>query len=375
MEKGMETTEREIPVEQFPELVRLFGGKEGFNPEKSIRLKKDVDQDNNERELGNYDAVWTELRNPDTEEVVEAKIYIPKEGKIDKVLIICPGYRGDFVLQESSYADDFAKDGQALIVLRHNSLRIDENSKNYIHCPEKLEYAKKNNQQYTGKGESFSFSRANCEVLTALKSLSNKIDEIKSVDILAHSWGSKISLSSVSELEKQSKGDSEKAKTAQKISQRIKNLIPIGPWLISKEGQLEGYHGTFEEEVREGFFKNMELSTAMADLKISGQNLLALSDENFPEQMRIVPIFSVGEEENYAPEVTGEDLQKAVRDFLTRLEKLKKGFVVLRDLTPNGVIKEVPKTIGGREVVAHDYALGKTGEASRVRQWVKEIIK
>lgn len=374
MEKGMETTEREIPVEQFPELVRLFG-KEGFNPEKSIRLKKDVDQDNNERELGNYDAVWTELRNPDTEEVVEAKIYIPKEGKIDKVLIICPGYRGDFVLQESNYADDFAKSGRVLVVLRHNSLKIDENSRNYVHCPEKLDFAKKNNQQYTGKGENFSFSRANREVLTALKSLSGKIDEINSIDVLAHSWGSKISSLSISELERQSKGKDERADTARKISQKVKNLVLIGPWLIAKEGQMEAYREAFTEEVREGFFKNMDLATAMTDLKISGQDLLKLEDENFPEQMRIVPIFSVGEEENYAPEVTGEDLQKAVRDFLTRLEKLKKGFVVLKDLSPGGAIKEVPEAIGGREVVAHDYALGKTGEASRVRQWVREIIK
>lgn len=365
MEKRLEKGIRELSKNQFPELESLFG-KEGFNPEKSIRLEKDVDQDNNERELGNYEAMWTELKDPETGEVIEAKVYIPKVGKVDKVLIVSPGYRGDFVLQESNYADDFAKDGRIVIFMRHNGIRIGEEMKNYTHCPEKSNLALTKGQQHMGKGDDFNFESANREVLTALKVLGQSIDSINKIDVVGHSWGGRISLLSISELVSGIGKDRPNVEQLRKIASKIDNLILMGAWLETRAENIEPYLEYFESEAAEGIFKNMNPQECISSAVSQGKRLSELNSQNFPQQMRIVGLQSVGDEH--------VDLEGEYEEFFKRMRGLeRKGSIILKDLMQ--LKGEVPAELGNRETEAHDYALRKTGEASRVRQWVGEIIK
>ncbi|MCX6761504.1 MAG: hypothetical protein NTY33_01475 [Candidatus Moranbacteria bacterium] len=341
-------TETKVETKKDKPLRDLFC--ENFNPERSFRLEKDIDQDNNEVEIGNREIFWTELKNPETGETVEGKLYRPKEGDVKKVLIISPGYKGDFVLQESKYANDFAENGRAVLVLRHNALKVEgEGAKNYVHCPERSELNKKESDKYLGKGN-FSFDSANREVLTALKALNSAIEKI---DIIGHSWGGRISLLSINDINQES-GSSEVAK---EIARKIDNLILIGAWLETREENLKPFLDYFKNEAEAGYFKNMDPEEVVESAIKSGAKLKKMSNADFPEQMRIVGIQSVGDED--------VDMEGEYLEFFKQLKGRERiGSTVLKDLKQLMVEK-----IGDREAETHDYAL------TEVKKWVGQIIK
>jgi hypothetical protein len=357
-EKKSENFNLESKIEKepsFESLERLFG--ENFNKEKTIELEGDLDENNNFKELEKHKAFWTELKNPDTDEVIEGKIYFPKESEnVKKILIIEPGYRGDFVLQESEYADDFAGEERTLIVLRHNGLRIDEEEmKDYIHCKEKINYAQKKEQKYIGKDENFDFKKAEREILTVLKSLKDKIDGIDKIDIIGHSWGGRIAVNSISELKKEIEKEKEN-EISKKISEKIDNLILIGPWLETNKEKLEAVRDIFEKEEKNDCFRNLKAENFMDGLLSSARKLKKITPNDLPKNLRITGIISV-EDELVSLE--------SVFPLFNQLEDMKrKGFISLKDF------KELlPEKIGKRESQVHDYAL------PQIRNSIRSIIK
>lgn len=186
---------------KFDKLENLFG--KNFNPEITIEIKSDVDFDNNKIELNEQLVFWTELKDQETGEVVEGKVYVPKDGKVNKILIISPGYKGDFVLQEAEYAKDFVKNGRAMIVLRHNGLRVQGNDvQNYIYCPDKQKFGKEKEQKYLGE-KNFSLENSSREVLVLLKALNDRDNNLDKIDIVGHSIGARIAIESIIEAKKQ----------------------------------------------------------------------------------------------------------------------------------------------------------------------------
>lgn len=338
--------------EEFKELQEIFG--DNFNPEKSIHLGKDVDRNNKERELGSYEAFWTEIKNPETNEVVEAKVYIPKNGKVDKIFLVSPGYRGDFVLQEMDYADNFAKDGRAIIMMRHNGLRIEgEDMKNYVHCPDKTEGSQKSGQSFLGSGENFSFKQANQETKTALMALSDKIDMIKKIDVLGHSWGARISLLSIQELMKNNKTN----ENSNKILSKLNNLIMIGAWLETNEDKIKPALGFFENEAKGNFFKGMNPQEVIDSAIVSSKKIKEIKAQDLPKNMRVVGVQSVGDHD--------VDLKAEYMQFFKQIkDKEKLGSVILKDLA-----NLLPEKIGNRPSEQHDHAV------NIVRKWIGEIIK
>ena len=341
---------------KFESLEKLFG--ENFNKEKTIELKGDLDANNNFKELKKCKAFWTELKNPDTNEVIEGKIYFPKESEnIKKILIIESGYRGDFVLQESNYADDFANAERAMIVLRHNGLKIEgEEMKNYIHCKEKINYAQSKDQEYTGKDENFDFVKAEREILTAVKSLKDKVDDIDKIDIIGHSWGGRVAVNSITELKKEIKSEGEKGKVSKKIIEKIDNLVLIGPWLETREEKLKTVRNIFEREEKNNYFKNLKAENFIKGLLSSAEKLKKITSDDLPKNLRITGILSIKDEL--------VDLE-SVFPFFDQLKDMKrKGFVSLKDL------KELlPEKIGERKSQVHDYNL------LQIRNFIGSVIK
>ncbi|MDD5625951.1 MAG: hypothetical protein PHG83_02185 [Patescibacteria group bacterium] len=347
--------------EIFPKdesLEKLFG--ENFNSEKTIKLNSDLDENNQPKELGNYEARWTELKNPDTGEIVEGKVYLPKGTKnFKEVLIIDPGYHGDFVVQEAKYADDFACGDRAVVVLRHNGIRIEgEDVKSCIHCSEKTDYAQEKNQKYIGKDEDFKWSQSDREVLTALKSLEVNIDQLDKIDVLGYSWGGRIALTSLMDLKEEMNGLGEKAETAKKIADKIKNVVLMGAWVENRPEVINSFREPFKSEAEGNYFKNLNVDETIDSMHNSGKRLRELTADKLPENLRIVGIHSIKDQDI---DLEGETLPF----FQNQLKGLKKkGSIILKDL------KELlPEKIGGREPVVHDYPI------DQVRGWIKEVIK
>ena len=343
---------KEEMSDQFPELDELFG--ESFNPKKTIRLEKDVDQDNKERELGNYKAIWTELRNPETKGVVEANIYIPRGEKVDKVLIVGPGYRGDFVLQEADYADDFAKDGRALIVYRYNGLKINEKTQNELHCPQRAEI--KSDKDYLGERE-FNFEECNRQVKTILKALSDKVNELDKIDFVAHSLAARNVLLTVSDLFK-SLDESGSAKgTVQKVVTKIDNIVLLGAWLETRKDKIWFWEQYLPNEQEREYLEGFDVKRFFGEAEKSSEKLENMTAESFPEKTRIIGIQSVGDQH--------VDLEGEYMKFFDQLKNAKeRGTVILKDLKD-----QLPTEIGGRETEMHDYA------HVLVRKWIKQIIR
>jgi hypothetical protein len=336
-------------------LVTLDGllGK-NFSKEKTIKLETDVDENNERKEIDNQEVFWTEFVNPETGETVEGKIYFPKNGKVEKVLIIEPGYRGDFVLQESMYADDFVKDGRAMIVLRHNGLRIEgDDVVNYLHCPDKRKTSSGGKQEHLGRKD-FDFYESNKEILIALKSLEHSLFQIKSIDIIGHSWGGNIALRSIVELQKQALQNGDNAVISVKVIKKLNNLILIGAWL---ETEANVFHEEFfKKEEAGGYFKNLSAEKTMRQIEGAGEELKKIKAEDIPRNLRVESIVSIGEEE--------VDILKDIFGFFKRLKGFrKKGQIVLKELKAM-----MPKEIGGRETEDHDY------ELKMVRNWIRMII-
>jgi hypothetical protein len=346
--EGGSTIEKEPG--KFEKLESLFG--KNFNPEKTIKLEKDVDQDNNQIELPNQEFFWTELKDPETGEVIEGKVYLPKDGKVDKVLIVAPGYRGDFVLQEAQYAKDFAIDGRAMIVLRHNGLRVQgDDVKNYVHCPEKQQFGEQKDQRYLGK-EDFSFETSSREVLVALKAISDKIDDLKKIDILGHSFGARTAIESVTEAKKHAQSN----ENIKKLVDKIDNLIVMGAWLETRKEMLEPYLEYFKGEEEGDYFRNLNGEKFFEEILKSAERTKRITTKDFPENMRFIGIHSVSDGDI--------NLEGEVFPFFNQIKDIKrKGSIILKDL------KEIiPSRIGGRETETHDYPI------SQAREWIKLAI-
>lgn len=335
---------------KFEKLENLFG--KNFNPEKTIRLEKDVDKDNNQIELPDQEFFWTEIQDPETGEVIEGKIYLPKDGKADKILIITPGYRGDFVLQEAEYAKDFAINGRAMIVLRHNGLRVQgEDVQNYVHCPNKQKFGKEKNQKYLGK-EDFSFENSSREVLIALKSLGDNVNSLEKIDIIGHSLGARTAIESIMETKRQAQGN----ENFKRLVGKIDNLIVMGAWLETRKEVLDQYLEYFKSEEQGDYFKNLDGERFLAEVLKSAERMKGITAKDFPEEMRFVGIHSVADGDI--------NLEGEIFPFFNQIKAIKrKGSIILKDL------KEImPPQIGGRGTETHDYPI------DQVRGWIKLII-
>jgi hypothetical protein len=332
--------------EKFQELSGIFG--ENFNKKKTIKIEKDIDKDNNSVENEGQNIFWTELFNPETKESIEAKVYMPKNGKAENMIIVSPGYRGDFVMQENEYGKDFASNKRGIIFLRHNSLRIKgSDMDNYVHCLEKKDYAEKENQNYLGKEDDFDFLKADDEVLTALKALS---ENIKKIDIIGHSWGGRIALNSLLKLKKE-------GISGRDLLERVDNLILLGAWLETREKIIESFKTFFESEEKEGYFKNMDAGKIVNQIIQSGKKLKEIKADDLPSDLRIVGIHSVSDEDI--------DLEGEIFEFFKKIKSHpNKGSIILKDL--KGLL---PDKIGDRKSEIHDYNL------SQVRDWIKLAIK
>lgn len=360
--------EREL-VQKFEALEKLLG--ENFNPQKTFELHKDLDENNKAIELGNCRVFWTEFRNPNTCEAVEGKIYCPNGAKdYKKILIVCPGYKGDFVIQESLYADDFATEERVVIVLRHNGAKIQGMEvENYIHCPEKQIQAQQKGQNYLGDGKDFSFKNADREILTVLIALGEKIERINQIDVIGHSWGGRIAIQSIAKL---NKGED---KISEQLKGKIKNLILLAPWLETRK-ELLGikYKNILKTDAQEGYFKNMNIDAVLDDLRATSDEINRLSSNNFPKGLRIIGIQSVADEYTMADDSPdSHDQNQKVSGLFGFLRRLKKrentGNIILKNLKN---ITEFPKQLGSRQKMpeVHDYHL----DDGHIRKIIKKII-
>lgn len=354
------------PITAHDCLEKLIG--ENFNRQKTFELERESDENNHPRELGEYQVFWTELINPDTNEVVEGKIYFPKDSQnIKKILIICPGYKGDFVLQEAYYADQFAKEGRAVCVLRHNGIRTQgEEMQNYIHCPEKQEKAQKEGQDYLGLGKDFSYSQAGREVLTALQAFGASADKLDSIDILGHSWGGRIAIQSIVELQK------ENSHTATTVKEKVKNLILLAPWLETRKDLMENkYRQMLSSDEQNQSLRGMTADAVLSDLRSTSQKIEDLTSQDFPPDLKIVGIESVTDEYTMGPEYQEEEyknLNSGLQGFFKRIKSHPRiGNIVLKDLSG---ISGYPLKIGNRNPEIHDYHL----EGGQIRKIISQII-
>ncbi len=368
--EGISSPEAE-PKEDFSELEKIFG--ENFNREKTFELEKDHDENHKERELGDYRCFWTEFQNPETGEVVEGKAYLPKGVKdYEDVLVLSPGYAGGFAMQEAEYADEFARDKRAFVVLRHNGLRIEgEDVKKYLHCPQKLEHAKGKGQEFLGKDEKFSWKAADREVLTFLKSLGSKIDEIKNIDIMGHSWGARIAVESLAALKKEDNDFS------RKIEAKINNAILLGSWLETIKENVEPYREYFQGHADAEIFKGMDTEKVMDDIFEMLERLKTYTAKDFSEDIRITAINSLTDND-----VTMDPDGEVYRFFSQLKGHEKVGNIVLKALDEEGLLAD---KIDDREgaVDVHDYHLRKPTkeereqgkELNQIRRWIKKIIE
>ena len=336
---------------KFEDLEKFLG--ENFNPKKTISLEKDLDQKNELKELGEYKAYWTEFINPDTEETVEAKVYTPNNlTEKPEIFFVSPGYKGDFSVQEGEYADDLAVDNRIVVFLRHNGMRTEgEDVQAYIHCNERSAISQEKGHKYLGGEKKFSFKDANREVLTALKALGSKIDEIKKIDIMGHSWGGRIALESLTEL------NCDDDKAAQQIKEKLDNVILIGAWLEENRKNLEPFREFFESEAEKGFFNNMDANEVMETVFEMAENTKNMGPEKLPKNIRLVGVHSVGDQDI--------DLEGETMSFFKKMKGAKRlGNIVLKDLK-----NMLPEKFAGRESETHDYAL------PQVRKWIKTILE
>jgi len=365
------------PKENFAELEKIFG--ENFTREKTFELTKDYDENHKERELGDYRCFWTEFQNPETGEVVEGKVYLPKETEqYEDVLVLSPGYVGGFAMQEAEYADDFAHSKRAFIVLRHNGLRIEgEDVKKYLHCPEKMGHAKEKGQKFLGKDEKFSWEAANREVLTFLKSLGSKIDEIKNIDIMGHSWGARITLESLVALKKE---DSE---LSRKIEEKINNAILLGSWLETIKENIEPYRDYFDGHAKAEIFKGMNTGEVMDDIFVMFDRLKEYTAKDFPEDVRITAINSLTDNDVDMKVDVPEGKYGEVYRFFKQLKGHEKvGNIVLKALDQEGLSADKIDDRKGA-VDVHDYHLRKPTEEEKeqgkelnqIRRWIQKIIE
>ncbi len=300
-----------------------------------IVLSKDVDKDNNECPL-KCKAMWTGLLNPETGEVVEAKIYLP-EDPVRKVLIICPGYRGDFVLQEQGYADAFCKDGRAIICLRHNGLRVvGDDVTNYVHCPER----QKRLGKYTGQRR-FSVKESNREVLTAIEALPS-IENLQ-VDIIGHSWGAQIALESLKALK--ASGSS--------VGKSVRNVILLGATVDGRPETYKAYRDYFASDAEQDFFREMDPDEIINDFIDNARDMSNFSSNDIPENVRrVVLINSLGDGE--------VNIKEEQLPFYSRIKD--RANILILPTNP------VTITLGGRESEEHDYF------GSEVRGWIEKIL-
>jgi len=330
-------------------LESLMG--DNFNPEKTIALEKDVDEKNQEQPLGDYEAHWTEMINPDTGETVEGKVYTPEGDSAKDVLIVCPGYKGDFVLQEKGYADDMCRDGRAIVFLRHNNLRTKGGDvENYVHCPQKQE----TNSEYTGKGEGFDVREANREVLTALKSLGSNIDNLDKIDIIGHSWGGMIALESLMDIAK------EEGENSKKIIEKINNLILLAATLESRPENYEAYQSYFQADADKGYFKDMDAEEMVEGFKENAKDFNEDNLKNLPKNIKVTSLNSmidgdINKEEETVP-------------FHFKLDSSTNPRLIFFQDGNYGPNEWNDKSLGGRGPEEHDYA------GSEARKWLKKII-
>lgn len=321
------------------DMESIFG--DNCNIQKTFSIRKDLDINNNEVELVHCDAFWTELIDPDSKEIVEGKVYLPKKQEDQKeVVVFCPGYRGDFAIQESEYAEALSQKGKTVIFLRHNGLNVEkEDLFNCVHCKERGEVVINNDRlKYLGDSSDFSFSfiKANDEVLTALKALSGNTD-IERVDIVGHSWGARIAIESLKKL------NFEDTPGARSIKDKIKSTTLLGAWLETRRDKTEVFRDYFVSDGENDYFKNMDGNKAMEEIFKMNENFDKIQGSDLPRNTKIIGIHSVGD--GYV------DMRGEIAPFFDRLEKNQKGYMTTKDL-----IGMTPKEIGGRSSETHDYA-------------------
>lgn len=336
----------------FEWLERIFG--DNFSRAKTIKLQEDVDAHN--VRFSNFwesEICWTELVNPATKEVVEGKVYFPLGTAPSSVILVCPGYRGDFVLQERAYVKKLVFTEAAFIFLRHNAIRIEGNDvQNYIHCPEKVGWAKEHKQGYLGSGKPFSYTGASREVLTALRALA--IENVEKIHIIGHSWGGRIAPLSLAQLAQE--------EACVPIDKKLKTLTVLGPWWETREEVLtsDGLRELIDGDVEENYFKDMDGERFVADLLSTAQEIKKVTAADLPQHLELSVIWAPGDE--YDPDF--ESMQAEIMPVMSQLEALEHQQLIVLPSLRHFKLAE----IGGRNTDTHDYA------TSYVRDIVGRII-
>ncbi len=335
-------------------LDSLFG--ENYDPEITMKLADEMEKS----AIAGFPIAsmyWTKMKG--LSRSVEGKVFscgpstfnVPYHSP--KALIIIPGYRGDFVLQEENYVvKTIAVNATKVIVLRHNALRIiGEDMQNYVHCPSRVELAKKAERyQYLG-GQDFSFLEASLELLTALEALN--LEKVENIHILGHSWGARIALLSLDQLIENERQQGIPA-TKSPILQKIRSVILLGPWLETRREKILGLEAIVAEEAQGGYFRNMRADQFITDML---DTAVCLKDTNLKGLAAPVHIICADRDE-HIPDIEGE-----IGPVFEKLRVPRKSLHILGDLK-----QQMPPTIGGREVEVHDYA------APVVYDMIQEIL-
>lgn len=335
-------------------LDRLFG--EDYDPETTMKLTDEMEK----TAIVGFPIAsmyWTKMKGLSGS--VEGKVFscgpstfnVPYHSP--KVLIIIPGYRGDFVLQEESYVvKAISVNTTDIIVLRHNGLRVmGEDVQNYVHCPERIALAKTSPKyEYLGD-QNFSFLEASLELLTVLEALN--LENVENIHILGHSWGSRIALLSLDQLIENERQRGISAANSS-ILQKIRNIILLGPWLEIRREKILALEPIVAEDVQAGYFRNMKADQFITDMLDTAACLKQTTLNGLSVPAHII----CSDHDEHIPDITGE-----VWPIFSQLQVPKKSLHILGDLKP-----QMPPTIGGRPIEVHDYA------APVVYNMIQEIL-
>ncbi len=180
-EEGLEAprTETESQLSGLEQIVP----KEKIDQSMTFRIAEERDENG---EVIDADVFWTKLEHEG--QVAEGKLWVPKSGKTDKLVIFEPGMPGDSTSwMEEKHVKGLTEEGYTVMILRHLGTKTDvDNANNYIHCPERVERAETNGVKSLGEDRKYNIEEASHEVGTATNVLGGQFEQIS---LVGHSSG------------------------------------------------------------------------------------------------------------------------------------------------------------------------------------------
>lgn len=158
-----------------------------FNSNLTFALENETDEDGNEI---NCQAFWVSFE--DDGKKAEGKLFVPKEGVGEKLIIFEPGMPGNSTIwMDQRHAPKLVKEGYTVLILRHLGTRMtDEKAKKeYLGCDERVEKGKKvmGNEEFLGVEGECDVEAMSHEVSTAVNNIAQNFKE---VNLIGHSSGS-----------------------------------------------------------------------------------------------------------------------------------------------------------------------------------------